>query len=144
MGATSLPFVYSHMKNLTPRRVFAATALMLTIISVTAAAQRVIADLSGTWLMSISMQGNTSQSTVNLKQTGDSLSGTISMEQIGTRNLVGSVKSDTVRFTFSIDMQGQVMELYGAGLLKDKDNIDGQLDLPQGMGSIPFAAKRQP
>ena len=131
------------MKNLSPRRLV-AFAVMLSLASVTVAAQRTLADVSGKWLMSISMQGNTSQSTVNFKQTGDSLSGTIEMEQIGTRNLVGTVKGDTVRFAFSVDMQGNVLELYGAGLLKDKDSIDGQLDLPQGMGSIPFAAKRQP
>ncbi len=131
------------MKNLSSGRLV-AFAVMFSLASVTVAAQRALADLSGKWLMSISMQGNTSQSTVNFKQSGDSLSGTIEMEQIGTRNLVGTVKGDTVRFTFSVDMQGNVLELYGAGLLKDKDSIDGQLDLPQGMGSIPFAAKRQP
>ncbi|MEP6779770.1 MAG: hypothetical protein ABJC26_07770 [Gemmatimonadaceae bacterium] len=34
--------------------------------------------------------------------------------------------------------------LRAGGSLKDKDNIAGSLDLPNGMGSMPFTMKRQP
>ena len=48
-----------------------------------------------------------------------------------------------MRFAFSIDMGGQMLDIRVAGILKDKDNINGQVEAG-GMGVFPFSAKRQP
>ncbi len=118
--------------------------MLLSVATVTAAAQRAFADVSGKWLFSVATPDRTQESIMTLKQEGDLLTGIVEIEQMGTRNLAGSVKGDTVRFAFSIDMQGTQLDLRGAGLLSDKDNFTGQLELPSGMGMFPFTAKRQP
>ena len=81
---------------------------------------------------------------MTLKQEGEGLTGVLEIEQMGSRNLAGNVKGDTVRFAFSIDMGGTMLDIRAAGLLKDKNTINGQIELPQGMGMFPFTATRQP
>ena len=60
---------------------------------------------------------------------------------MGTRPVTGSVKGDTVRFAFSLDMNGQALEIQSTGVLKDKDSMTGQMELA-GMGAFPWTAKR--
>lgn len=132
------------MRTPSPRRLIAAAAMLLSVATVTAAAQRAFADVSGKWLFSVTTPDRTQESIMMLKQEGDALTGVVEIEQMGTRNLAGSVKGDTVRFAFSIDLQGTLLDLRGAGLIQDKDNFTGQIELPNGMGMFPFTAKRQP
>ena len=131
------------MRTFISRRLFASAALLLSVATVAAAAQRVFADVSGKWAVAVDMQGTTSESQLTLKQEGDALTGVIESAQIGSRNIAGNVKGDTVRFAFSVDMGGQVLDIRAAGLLTDKDNMSGQIELA-GMGAAPFVAKRQP
>ncbi len=92
----------------------------------------------------MNMGQQSSTSVLNLKQSGDTLTGTIESQQLGTRELVGTVKGDTVRFGVTIDMQGNQFQLNIGGLVKDKDTMEGEFALPNGMGSFPFTAKRKP
>lgn len=132
------------MRTIRARRFVAAT-LLLSVVAVTATAQRFLADVSGKWAISVtSPDGTASESSAALKQDGESLTGTIESALFGSANAAGTVKGDTVRFAFTINMQGTPYELRAGGLLKDKDNIAGSLDLPNGMGSMPFTMKRQP
>ena len=108
-----------------------------------ATAQRILADLSGAWTLTVSLPDRSSSSLVDWKQKGDSLSGTIELENIGSRPITGVVKGDTVRFNFTIDMQGQAMAINGSCIVRDKDTLDGQLSLPNDMGSFPYAGKRK-
>ena len=125
-------------------RRFAVTGALLLAATTAAAAQRFLADVSGKWKVAITMNGSASESLVTLKQSGDTLSGVIESQQVGSRPLTGMVTGDTVRFQFSIDMQGSALEIRVGGLLKDKDSMEGEFVLPNGMGSFPFAAKREP
>jgi ABC-type sugar transport system substrate-binding protein len=125
-------------------RRLAVTAALLLAATTAAAAQRFLSDITGKWKVAVSMGGNTSESFLTVKQSGDTLSGVIETEQAGSRPIVGTVSKDTVRFEFAIDMQGTALEIRAGGLLKDNDSIEGEFVLPNGMGSFPFTAKRQP
>jgi hypothetical protein len=57
--------------------------------------------------------------------------------------VAGVVKGDTLRFAFQLDMGGQQLVINGVGAIKDKDNMNGALDVA-GMGVMPFTAVRQP
>jgi len=119
-------------------------AAFLFAATTAAAAQGLFADVTGKWNASVNTGGRVMESVVTLKQTGDSLSGTIESEGTGgSRELVGTVKSDTVRFGFSIEMQGNKIEILAGALLKDKDNMEGEMALPNGAGTFTFTAKRQ-
>ncbi len=123
-----------------PRAIFAAAALFLSLSGFTAAAH-MLADLTGTWNVSVQTPDQTVSSTLVVKQKGDSLSGSLESE-LGSAPLVGAVKGDTVSFNFSLDMGGQALVVQARGLLSDANNMSGQLDV-SGMGVMPFTAKRQ-
>lgn len=125
------------------RPLAAAVAALLVASTTLMAAQRYLADVTGKWNVGVNMGDRTSESVITFKQTGDSLSGTIESEQIGSSQITGVVKGDTVRFDFSIDMQGNKLAIQGDGILQGKDAMAGQLSLA-GMGTFPFNAKRQP
>ncbi len=125
------------------RNLFVA-AVLVSAVAVTATAQRLLADLSGRWTMVIAGPNGAYESAVVFKQEAEVLTGTIEDQMLGSAKLAGTVKGDTVKFSFSVDMQGNVVELKVGGMVKDKDNIAGQLGAPNGMGTFPFTAKRVP
>jgi hypothetical protein len=119
-----------------------AAALLLSVTAAAATAQRMFADVSGKWSFTAETPNGATTSLLTAKQTGDSLSGTLDIEQMGSRPVAGVVKGDTVRFWFSVDIGGQMLDIRGQGLLTDADNMAGQLELA-GMGTFPFTAKKQ-
>ena len=125
------------------RRLIASTVLLLSSVSV-AAAQRILADISGTWVVSAQSPTGASESTAVFKQDADTLSGTIESQTLGSAKLSGTVKGDTVRFAFTIAVQGTQYELKAIGSVKDKDNIAGSLEAPNGVANFPFTMKRIP
>lgn len=94
--------------------------------------------------MTVAGPDGANESAVVFKQEAEALSGTIESQMLGMSKLAGTVKGDTVKFAFTIDIQGMQFELRAGGLVKDKDNIAGQLEAPNGMGSFPFTMKRTP
>lgn len=101
-------------------------------------------DISGKWTIVAAAPDGAYQAVATFKQEVDALSGTIDSQTLGSAKLAGSVKGDTVKFSFSVDVRGNTMELRVGGLIKDKDNISGQLEAQNGMGTFPFSARRIP
>jgi hypothetical protein len=124
------------------RRLVASVAIVCVATSVAAAAPRLLADLTGKWTMTVSSPNGELPSQLVLTQKGDSLTGT-NESQIGTAQIRGVVKGDSLFFGFQLDMGGQALVINAAGAIKDKDNLTGVLDV-SGMGQMPFIAARQP
>lgn len=123
------------------RRFVASAALLCAAASVAVAAPRIIADLTGKWNVTISAPDQSRTALLTWTQKGDSLAGTIETE-LGVANIRGVSKGDSVFFGFQLDMGGQALQLNGAGAMKDKDTMNGMLEL-SGMGAFPFSAVRQ-
>lgn len=122
-----------------------AGLLLVSVSGIAAAAQRLLADVNGKWSMTVAGPDGANESAVVFKQEADTLlSGTIESQVMGAAKLSGTVKGDTLRFAFSLDVNGQPLELRAGGLVKDKDNISGSLEAPNGMGNFPFTMKRVP
>ncbi len=113
----------------------------LLIGAATATAQRVLADLSGTWSVSVEGPQGPMLSELSLTQKGDTVSGKF-MSEIGEAPVSGMVKGDSVKMAFGLDMGGQQMEIQITGALKDKDNMGGTVEAV-GMGGFPFTATRK-
>lgn len=130
------------------RRFFTSAALVVSAVSVAAvsvaAAQRLFADITGTWIVSGQSPNGATESTAIFKQTGTELTGSLDIPDIGFAKLSGTVKGDTVNFGFTLDMQGTPLPVQVSGVLKDKDNMSGMISLPQDMGNYPYTAKRKP
>lgn len=125
-----------------PRAILTAAILLCSLTAFSSAANRFLADLSGTWNVSVQTPDQAVTSVLVVAQKGDSLSGTLESE-IGRAPVTGRVKGDTVSFVFSLDMGGQALTVSAAGVMTDKNSFAGQMDV-SGMGSMPFSAKRQP
>lgn len=126
------------------RHFVVAALLLAATTAVTATAQRVFADITGNWTMTVDGPQGAMQSGIVLKQAGDSLTGTVTSEMFGGSKMVGFVKGDTVGFAYAISVEGMEYEISAGGLVKDKDNIVGEVIAPAGMGSFPFTMKRVP
>lgn len=129
------------MRTQISRRII-AVSLLLSIGTVSAVAQRVLADVAGKWTMSVNTPNGATESTATFKQAGDTLSGTLESEMMGSAKLTGTVKGDTVRFAFTLDMQGQQLPLTASALLKDKESMEGTVSAA-GMGDFPMTMKKQ-
>lgn len=124
-----------------PRAILSAAVLLLSLTAFTSGAARLLADVSGTWNVSIQTPDQTMGSLLVVTQKGDSISGSLESE-IGVAPLNGTVKGDTVAFAFSIDAGGQMMDIRASALLTDENSMNGTLDV-SGMGAMPFTARRQ-
>ena len=120
-------------------------ALALTLGAVTAAAtataQRMFADFSGGWNVTVQGPQGPMNSVLNLKQKGDTVSGTFESE-LGTAAINGLAKGDSLKFVFALDAGGQQLSLQATATLKDKDNLNGVIEAA-GMGGFPFTATRK-
>lgn len=124
------------------RRVAAALTLIAASATVAVAAPRLLADFAGKWAVTVvGPDGSTQPSTMTVMQKADSVSGTIETP-LGIAPMRGVAKGDSLRFTFQLDLNGQAMVINGAGVLKDKDNVNGMLDV-SGMGRMSFSAVRK-
>ncbi len=124
-----------------PRAFLTAAVLLVSLTAFSSAASRFVADVSGTWNVSVQTPDQVVGSLLVVEQKGDSLSGSLESE-IGRAAVRGAVKGDTVSFVFGLDMGGQVLDINASALLSDKDNMNGQMEVT-GMGVMPFSAKRQ-
>ena len=126
------------------RRIASLTVVAALMIgAATATAQRILADFSGVWNVTIDGPQGPMNSQLTLKQTADTVAGEFESE-LGKAPVSGMVKGDSIKFSFGIDMGGQQLSIQGTGALKDKDNLAGQVEVV-GMGAaFPFAAVRKP
>lgn len=132
------------MPAITRRFVLTASAAILTLSATVATAQRLLADFTGTWIISAQSPQGSNESTAVLKQEGTTLSGTLDIPQFGSAKIAGTVKGDTVKFDFSLTVEGNAIPVTVSGVAKDKDNMAGSIYLPGDMGNYPFTAKRKP
>jgi hypothetical protein len=141
--ALSLSDFYSELPMSLSRRLVAAVSLLAASASLAVAAPRILADVTGKWNVTVATpDGGTQASVMTITQKADSVTGTLE-SQLGTAPMAGVVKGDSLKFAFQLDMGGQALVVNGAGILKDKDNMTGALDVA-GMGVLPFTAVRQP
>lgn len=113
---------------------FAVAAPATTII-----AQRIAADLSGTWNFKVITENGTGTPTVTMKQQGDSLTGTYESARMGALPFKGTVKGTT--FTFAVSTSGGATLTF-AGTIVDADHVKGDVDFG-GQGGATFEGERR-
>ena len=80
---------------------------------------------------------------MTLKQDGEKLTGHYSSATLGEADVTGSVKGNEFTFTFSADLQGQVVAVTYKGTIESATSLKGTLDLAGGMASGTFTAKKK-
>ena len=122
------------------RMVVVSGALALSMTAV--AAQRMFADFSGKWNVTITGQGASVQSTMTVTQNGDSVFGTTGA-QLGSGNFEGVVKGDSIFLGVASYDGGQLIKMRFTGVMSKKDKMMGIVET-EGEPAASFVAARQP
>ncbi len=104
-------------------------------------AQETTTDLSGKWTFEVTTQLGTGTPMVELKQTADKLTGHY-VGQLGEADLTGTVKGNTVTFSFTTNVQGMDLHITYNGTIESKTALKGTVTF-EGLGDGSFTAKKQ-
>ena len=113
----------------------------LCAVALTAATAFATTDVSGTWKVDGDVVGNPVKFTEVLKQDGEKLSGTATLEGGKDVAVTGSVKEKTVSFEFDSESQGSTYHLVFTGTVGDDGGLKGTIAVAGVEGT--FTAKKQ-
>lgn len=83
------------------------------------------ADVSGTWQVTVETSQGTGSPTVDLKQSGEQLTGTFHSQILGDVQLTGTVKGNAIEFGFEGDAGGQKLKVNYKGTLESPTTMKG-------------------
>ncbi|MEZ5315873.1 MAG: hypothetical protein R2752_00580 [Vicinamibacterales bacterium] len=96
------------------------------------------ASIAGKWSVTVQSPQGTMMSTLEVKQEGKKITGTLSSD-MGVAPVAGEYADGKLEFTISMDTGGGAMEIWFGGAFKDDGTMAGTLDF--GQGEIPWTAK---
>ena len=112
--------------------------LMASIVSVGLQAQAT--NVTGEWAFIVQTDQGGGTPTMTFKQDGEKLTGKYA-GQFGSADLTGTVKGNAIRFTFTIDVQGQQAPATYEGTV-EKNTMKGKMDIG-GMVTGTFTATKK-
>jgi hypothetical protein len=107
-------------------RVFAAVIVTFGLLG-TAHVGAQATNVTGEWLFNVTTDQGGGTPTLTFKQDGEKLTGKYA-GQLGAADLTGTVKGNAIRFTFTIDVQGQQAPVTYEGTV-EKNTMKGKLDI---------------
>jgi len=118
-----------------------AAVIVMAVGTISVVAQAKI-DLTGKWLFTVETSAGPGTPTVTLKQDGEKLTGHYSSTNLGEADLTGTVKGQSVNFTFTGNVQGNAVMVTYAATIESKDAMKGTIDIG-GLAGGTFTGKRQ-
>ena len=98
------------------------------------------ANITGEWAFSVTTDQGSGTPTITFKQDGEKLTGKYA-GQLGAADLTGTIKGNDVKFTFTLDVQGQQAPVSYEGTV-EKNTMKGKMDIG-GMVSGTFTATKK-
>jgi hypothetical protein len=97
-------------------------------------------NVTGEWTFNVQTDQGGGTPTITFKQDGEKLTGKY-VGQLGSADLTGTVKGNAIKFTFTIDAQGQQAPVNYDGTV-EKNTMKGKLDIG-GMINGTFTATKK-
>ena len=97
-------------------------------------------NVTGEWTFNVTTDQGGGTPTITFKQDGEKLTGKY-VGQLGSSDLTGTVKGTAIKFTFTIDAQGQQAPVNYEGAV-EKNAMKGKLDIA-GMVNGTFTATKK-
>ena len=97
-------------------------------------------DVTGEWTFTVQTDQGGGTPTITFKQDGEKLTGKYA-GQLGAADLTGTIKGNDVKFTFTLDVQGQQAPVSYEGTV-EKNTMKGKMDIG-GMVSGTFTATKK-
>lgn len=98
-------------------------------------------DVAGKWALTVETAAGTGTPTIDLKQDGETLSGTYSSQVFGEQKLTGSIKGNAISFGFTGSVQGNTVTVTYTGTAAPA-TMKGKVTVGD-MGEGTFTAKKQ-
>ena len=121
-------------------RVVVMLALMAVSVSVFATTAGTADELTGKWSLAVQVPGETVDVTLELKQAGEEVSGTMTSSHASGKVDKGNYKEKKLSLVVSADIQGSPTPLQVDGTV-DGDKMTGSITA-QGLGTFPFSGTR--
>ena len=116
-------------------------ALLASALTIFAApAGQSAEEVTGKWSLALQVPGETVDVVLDLKQEGESVTGTLTSSHASGKIDKGSYKEKKLAATATVDLQGSPAEVQIDGTV-DGDKISGSLTV-QGMGSFPYTGSK--
>jgi hypothetical protein len=97
-------------------------------------------NVTGEWAFSVTTDQGGGEPAITFKQDGEKLTGSY-QGQLGAADLTGTVKGNAIRFTFTLDVQGQQAPVTYEGTV-EKNTMKGKMDIA-GMVNGTFTATKK-
>ena len=97
-------------------------------------------NITGEWAFTVTTDQGGGTPTMTFKQDGEKLTGKYA-GQLGAADLTGTIKGNDVKFTFTLDVQGQQAPVSYEGTV-EKNTMKGKMDIG-GMVSGTFTATKK-
>jgi hypothetical protein len=115
--------------------------LLLAAVFVAAVVTASAADVSGTWNVDGDVYGNAVKFSCAMKQDGEKLSGTATLEGGKDVPVTGTVQEKVVTFEYDVEHQGSSYHLVFTGTLGEEGDLKGKIAVAGAEGT--FKAKKQ-
>jgi hypothetical protein len=115
-------------------------SLLLFAVLGAAAVTASAADISGTWDVDGSVQGNPVVFPCSIKQDGVNLTGTAKIQDVD-KPVTGRVEANSVTFKFEVEYNGSPLEMAFTGTLNSDKDMSGTFAVAGASGE--FKAKKQ-
>ena len=116
-------------------------ALLASALTIFAAPAGPSADeVTGKWSLALQVPGETVDVVLDLKQDGESVTGTLTSSHASGKIGKGTYKEKKLSAVASVDLQGSPADVQIDGTV-DGDKISGSLTV-QGMGSFPYTGSK--
>ena len=116
-------------------------ALLASALTIFAAPAGPYADeVTGKWSLALQVPGETVDVVLDLKQEGESVTGTLASSHASGKIDKGSYKEKKLSATATVDLQGSPAEVQIDGTV-DGEKITGSMTV-QGLGSFPYTGSK--
>lgn len=106
-----------------------------------AAQQDKPADVAGAWSLTVETQQGTGSPSVTFEQDGETLTGTYSSQLFGEQHVSGTIKGNSITFTFTGAVEGNAITVTYSGAV-EKDTMKGKVAFGD-FGEGTFTGKRK-
>ena len=120
------------------RKAYALVVALVLAASIPVLAQA--PNVTGEWAFTVTTDQGGGSPVITFKQDGEKLTGKYA-GQLGNADLTGTVKGNAIKFTFTLDVQGQQAPVNYDGTV-EKNTMKGKLDIG-GMVNGTFTATKK-
>jgi hypothetical protein len=129
------------MRDAMTRRSLTVFLMAFAMAIFVAAPQAQKVDVTGDWAFSVETGMGSGTPAITFKQDGEKLTGTYN-GQLGNTNFTGTVKGTAIEFSFTVDAQGQSVDVVYKGTV-DGTAMKGSVAMAGGQLSGTFTGKKK-